>query len=73
MKLTCNLSHWLRQRRMTQAELARQIGGYQPDISAWCHSRKQPPGRTMIQVAKILKVKVEDIWQPLVGRPPKVR
>jgi DNA-binding XRE family transcriptional regulator len=73
MRLKCHLSEALQKADMTQAELARRIGGHQPDVSDWCNSKCQPPGRTMIQIAKLLGTTVESLWKPERGRPYKSR
>lgn len=68
----CMLSYWLKQRNMTQTELARRTGwspetpenGWKPRvISYWCSTELLMSVEAMYTVATILEIRMEDLYR----------
>lgn len=62
MALRTRLKHILLDKNMTATELAELIGADRTQVSKWANGK--PPGlERAIQIAEVLGVPVEEIWQ----------
>ena len=56
-----NFKAILRQKKMSQKELAQRLGVHQMTISAWCSGKCQPTDKTFEELIKILEVPEEKL------------
>jgi len=55
------LRKYLKAKRMTQAEFARQIGVSQPTVWAWMNGAKTPTADKLVRIADIIGTSVDDL------------
>ena len=51
----------LAEKKRTNKWLAEQLGCHPATISKWCTNSAQPPLETLIQMSKVLEVRVEEL------------
>jgi DNA-binding XRE family transcriptional regulator len=59
------LRQFMKEKGVTQAELAERIGVGQPAISMMLNRQCRPQPRTIERLAKALGVSIKDLWRPL--------
>jgi putative transcriptional regulator len=65
MALKCRLKYILLDKELRAQELARMLGVSDGEVSRWASGRRAPSLERAIQIARVLGVKVEDIWEPI--------
>jgi transcriptional regulator with XRE-family HTH domain len=55
-------------RGLTQQEIARRIGGHQPNVSAWLSGRRIPSPANLERLAEAMGTKPEDLLAVLYRR-----
>lgn len=63
MKVMNHLSYWLTKRKIKQAELARMLKKCHMSVWRWVHGVTYPSILEALEISKILKCKVDDIWK----------
>ncbi len=61
MDLKLRLDEVLRDKNMTQVELARKIHKSKVTVNYWCSNKNYPSLSTLSEIAKVLKVKISDL------------
>ena len=56
-----NISALLKQKKMTQHELAARIGSHQDTLSRWMTGQRQPSSYALYRISKVLGVTMEDL------------
>lgn len=65
MKRENKLNELLKERNLTQQQLADRLGVKQPMISQWCRPNSDPRGSTLIRLAKELNVSLKSLMSYL--------
>ncbi|HIC8754447.1 transcriptional regulator [Elizabethkingia anophelis] len=52
----------LAEKSKTSKWLAEQLGKNESTVSRWCTNDVQPPVETMVQIAKLLKVDIKELF-----------
>jgi transcriptional regulator with XRE-family HTH domain len=65
MKAENRLNELLKQRNLTQQQLADLMGVKQPMIAKWCKSNSDPKSSTLIKLARVLDVSLKDLMNYL--------
>ncbi|WP_404470628.1 helix-turn-helix transcriptional regulator [Sutcliffiella horikoshii] len=60
--MECKLKEWIVKNGRKQADIAREMGLTDQQLSNWVTGRSVPPLKRAVQVADILGCSVNDIW-----------
>ncbi len=60
-KVLLRIREVLKQKQMTQQELADQLGVSKVTVSYWCNNQTVPSLETLSQIARLLKVKIANL------------
>ena len=61
MKIELRIDEVLKEKKMSQVELARKINKSKITINYWCSNKNFPSLVTLSEIAQVLKVKVSDL------------
>lgn len=61
MAVILRIHEVLKERGLLQKDLAEKLGVSKVTVNYWCNNQTTPSLETLIQVAKILKVKISDL------------
>ena len=56
-----NIYRLLKQRHMTQRELANRIGTHEDTLSRWMTGQKQPSAFALLRISRVLGVSMEEL------------
>ena len=58
-----NIYKRLKQRHMTQHELAARIGVHDPTMSKWMTGQRQPSAYALLRISRVLNVTMENLME----------
>ncbi|TYS64478.1 helix-turn-helix transcriptional regulator [Sutcliffiella horikoshii] len=61
--MKCRLKEWIAKSKRTQADIAKEMGLTDQQLSNWVTGRSVPPLKKAMQIAKILGCDISDIWE----------
>ena len=56
-----NIYRLLKQKRMTQRELAKRIGTHEDTLSRWMTGQRQPSAYALLRISRVLGVSMEEL------------
>ena len=56
-----NIYRLLKQRHMTQRELAKRIGTHEDTLSRWINGQRQPSAFALLRISRVLGVSMEEL------------
>lgn len=63
MDVKLRIDEVLREKQITQVELAKKIHKSKVTVNYWCSNKNHPSLSTLSEIAKVLKVKISELIQ----------
>lgn len=61
MNIELRIDEVLKEKKMSQVELAKKIKKSKVTVNYWCSNKNVPSLNTLSEIAKVLKVKISDL------------